>query len=894
MLKLYEEFNSTQNVVDKNFFKDKVPNFVTENLSEKSTLREYQKEALGRFIYYATEYPNKKKPFHLLFNMATGSGKTLIMAADILYLYERGYRNFIFFVNSTNIIKKTKDNFTNLLSNKYLFAEDIKFNNKKVRVTKVDNFEAVNSEDINILFTTIQGLHKRLNDPKENSITYEDFDEKRIILLSDEAHHINTLTKLKKDNQKSLFEEGNGLKDIKGLKKDEEQELRSWEGTVMRILNANKENMLLEFTATIDMNNQSIATKYEDKIIFEYDLKQYRLDGFSKEIEILEADLSRMERAFVAVVLSQYRMKVAQKHKIALKPVVMFKANRVNPPKDKRTELVVSSEFKKEFLEKIKSLKVVDLKQLEKIKNETLQKAFNFFRNNKITLGVLVQELKNDYSEEKCISIDSKEQSEQNQILVNSLEDQNNEVRAVFAVDALNEGWDVLNLFDIVRLYNSREHRPGSYTMAEAQLIGRGARYYPFMIKGETDKYRRKFDEDIESELRIIEQLHYHSAQYSGYISDITNALKKTGIMPDNKVDREIKIKEEFKNTVLWKNGLIFLNSQIPDTREEIKSLSLAKIRKEYSYEFPTGYMEEHEVLSNKLKMRAQQGNVVIKKIKLADLGKNIIYEAMNRIDFYKFNNLKTFFPHIDSIQQFIDNEDYIKAVVVNVTSNELHLTNLSQDDKLSLVVSVLNDLAESAQVNKKEYKGTFDFNAHRISDIFKDKIIQIANDSPRATEMEDIDLEGRKWFAQNEIWGTSEEESFLNFFDEVAENLKKKYSQFAVMRNERYFKIFNFEDGQPFEPDFVLFLKEKKTEKELLYQVFVEPKGDQFLDEDGLFEKGKEGWKEKFLIQIAEKHKLKLDDFKIKNKKFKLIGLPFYNDGLKERFEEGFNKMLK
>lgn len=49
--------------------------------------------------------------------------------------------------------------------------------------------------------------------------------------------------------------------------------------------------------------------------------------------------------------------------------------------------------------------------------------------------------------------------------------------RAVFAVDKLNEGWDVLNLFDIVRLYETRDGKngkPGSGTIWEAQLIGRG------------------------------------------------------------------------------------------------------------------------------------------------------------------------------------------------------------------------------------------------------------------------------------------------------------------------------------------------------------------------------------------------------------------------------------
>ena len=34
------------------------------------------------------------------------------------------------------------------------------------------------------------------------------------------------------------------------------------------------------------------------------------------------------------------------------------------------------------------------------------------------------------------------------QIQVNTLEDKDNPIRAIFAVQKLNEGWDVLNLFD--------------------------------------------------------------------------------------------------------------------------------------------------------------------------------------------------------------------------------------------------------------------------------------------------------------------------------------------------------------------------------------------------------------------------------------------------------------
>ena len=89
-----------------------IPAYLSDNLNPAFELRPYQKEAFARFfLSFENTFEGKETPLHLLFNMATGSGKTLIMAGLILYLYEKGYRNFLFFVNATNIIEKTKDNF---------------------------------------------------------------------------------------------------------------------------------------------------------------------------------------------------------------------------------------------------------------------------------------------------------------------------------------------------------------------------------------------------------------------------------------------------------------------------------------------------------------------------------------------------------------------------------------------------------------------------------------------------------------------------------------------------------------------------------------------------------------------------------------------------------------
>ena len=91
--------------------------YITTNLNLKFQLRPYQIEAFARFNFHLNQHQNStNKPIQLLFQMATGSGKTLVMAGLILDLYRRGYRNFIFFVNSSNIIEKTRANFLNSLS----------------------------------------------------------------------------------------------------------------------------------------------------------------------------------------------------------------------------------------------------------------------------------------------------------------------------------------------------------------------------------------------------------------------------------------------------------------------------------------------------------------------------------------------------------------------------------------------------------------------------------------------------------------------------------------------------------------------------------------------------------------------------------------------------------
>lgn len=166
-----------------------LPNYISENLNPGLPLRPYQNAAFQNFITYFETPALCQKPTQTLFHMATGSGKTLIMSGIMLYLYKQGYRNFLFFVNLSNIVQKTKENFLNAISSKYLFAEEIVLDGERVPIKEVQNFQSCDENAINICFTTTQGLHSDMWFIKENGVSIEDFDGKKTVLISDEAHH---------------------------------------------------------------------------------------------------------------------------------------------------------------------------------------------------------------------------------------------------------------------------------------------------------------------------------------------------------------------------------------------------------------------------------------------------------------------------------------------------------------------------------------------------------------------------------------------------------------------------------------------------------------------------------------------------------------------------------
>ena len=854
---LYQQFDAISSLW---LLNKEIPLWLTNNLNQNFVMREYQQEAFARFFYYFNQYPHKKLPLHLLFNMATGSGKTFIMAGLILYLYEQWYRNFLFFVNSNNIIEKTKANFLNGHSSKYLFNNKIFFNNKIISIKEVSNFTNATSDDIQIKFTTIQGLHSDLMAPKEEGVTFEDFEDKKIVMLSDEAHHINA--------------------DTKWWKWKMDYDSVSWEQTIMKIYNSNDENILLEFTATIDLSNQFIYEKYLDKIIFKYDLKEFRLDRYSKEVDILKSDMEMKERILQALILSQYRLKIAEKYKITCKPVILFKSQK---------SIIESETNKAYFIQLIKNLSELDI-QSNKSKAEwtILQSAYEFFESNNITEMDLVRELQQDFAEQCVLSANDDSQASKNQILLNTLEDKDNRIRAIFAVQKLSEGWDVLNLFDIVRLYDVRDgdrkkdgkYYAGNTTMSEAQLIGRGARYFPFVTDeaiGE-DKYKRKFDR-TDHELKILETFYYHTSYDSKYIAEIIQALREIGIINEKEQKKFIlKLKPSFINSTFYKEWLIYTNTRIKKWWLWINSLLWAWIKEQrFTYTLKnnkndTLHVFEQQQVRPHIMISSDSITLCIK-----DISKHITRKAIWRNDFYKFDNLQKYLWGLKSIDYFMSSDHYLGSIMIDFIGTSERIAQINNEDILQAIVSVLNQLEIQIKQQEVQYVGSKEFKAQPLQNIFR----------PQKDIVVDLSAESiwydKDWFVFEEIVGSSEEKDFIDLFNKKITTLHVIYEEIYLIRSERSFALYSFKDGQRFEPDFVLYMKNKNKDKNVTYQIFIEPKGDQLL----ILDKRKED----FLIQIDKT--AEIIDFNFW--KYQLIWLPFYNKWLELEFEKAMDeKFLK
>ncbi|WQV44386.1 DEAD/DEAH box helicase family protein [Helicobacter pylori] len=828
--------NSTPNNAPNNK-EIELPTHITSNL--KKELRDYQKQAIDNYLEKRQSHPTQK---HFMFEMATGSGKTLVMAGLILECYKQGYQNFIFFVNSASILEKTKLNFTDSASSKYLFSENININDENTEIKSINNLNESHNNAINIYFSTIQGLFSLFTRAKENAITLEDLKDQKLVFLADEAHHLNTETKKK-------------------LNDSEASEKRNWESVVKLALEQNKDNLLLEFSATIP-NEKSVKDKYENLKAITYTLKQFSEDKFCKNIYSLSYENKELETRFLgACVSSLYKELLAQHHNIEnFKPCILFKSERIEESKKNQERFNA-------FLE---NLSFLDLENFfHHSRNAFFKAAKSFFDEQKHTPN-LVALLQNKFKESVQINTNNEKELEKGMFLLNSLEDRDNPKRVIFSVDKLNEGWDVLNLFDIVRLKNKASQKD---TTKDAQLIGRGARYYPFSYNdfkpGRIEFYQRKFD--LFNPLSALERLDYHAIYNSEFIAKLKEELRELGLGLIEKEEEKTTIPltptKRFKcyyasNTKDKKKNLFNMDYSGP-VKATLQSLHVPLFAfgvREKKVDFKEEnkgdgtYYETYAL--NKIPI-----NYFLKALNLKNLDFKTLKKAFKK---HAFNNKVGFIEQYISPlktnfhknQKFDDNEILLKLAVYII--GNLKDTLLKEQDKPSVSALELRE-----------------FETH--------------NKSLSASELEK-NIPSYEWllFKDMRKLDSDLEREFLGFINDHKELLDKKFKEWCVLRNDHFteLKVFCNIEGpfyaQGFEPDFILFAQTHEDEF-LGFTCYMEAKGEHLEHFNA--------WKKEFL-EMLENATLKSH-----NKKLHLKGLPFFtlhNSVVNGDFQTAFHQTFK
>ena len=891
-----------------------IPQYISDNL--KHSFFDWQKEAFENFLTFQAikERENPNESTHLMFNMATGTGKTLLMAATILYYYHQGYRHFLFFVNQNNIVDKTEKNLIDSTHIKYLFKEKIVIDDKTIYIKKVDNFSD-NPQGIEIKFTSIQKLYNDIHLQRENQTTLDDLHSKNIVMLADEAHHFNTDTNKKGLEQLELIPT-----EITGTTSEAEIEKKGWEHTVIElILNKNgkkddNKNVLLEFTATIPAT-EAIAKKYEDKIIYKFGLKEFLQAGYTKEINLISSTLDKKERVLQALLFQWYRHKIALKYGIAnFKPVLLFRSKTIEESKTDYEEFlnwvdtISVSDF--DFLKDI-SNKIAQSKSLYEQGKSRTEQVLECIKNENVHFGDIANWIKQSYQEKNTIITNSKtnktkteKTDEETEKVLNSLEDKNNHIRAIFTVDRLTEGWDVLNLFDIVRLYQGQNiggstKKTPEATTKEKQLIGRGVRYYPFEFNDKI-KNKRKFDDDLKHELRVLEELYYYTYdEESRYISHLKEELRKDGYIRDDKVIKTFALKKEFQNSKFYKETKIWYNKQIDNPNRKKKTLE--DIKKDFFVPYKIKGLEfteqeiDFESQEDLQRLNLQEKGLKTLSIKFKDIEKHIVQKAINikakqENSLFQYEKLKEELE-IESIEELQSDKlaDFDVKIIVSKNTN---YDDIENSDKLGLVIKFLDNVFAELK-DKIAPKIGSEFIAGDFKKFFaepKTKTIEADKEFERIAR----ELENENWYVLDSFHGTSEEKELINFIKETIGNLEGKYKEVYLLRNEEVYKIYDFEQGRGFQPDFILFLKTKNKKKvgiietELYYQIFIEPKGNEYIGDDGTFKTGKEGWKEKFLEEITKKYGFE-KVIKAENPNYRLIGLPFFNKDHNSNFKEKY-----
>lgn len=854
---------------------DILPSYLSNNL--KHNLRDYQIFALRNLMIMLKANENKESETfevfrnflnvnQFLFRMATGSGKTNILAASILALYkEKNVQRFIFTTNLKSVLQKTEDNLIHEESEKYLYSEKINIDGKPIKIVQIlsnEDFPENEPDTIYIKIISIQALAKQVDQSsaRENQSSLNNITSNDVALLVDEAHHFNANATVQKfETKKNILAFENAM------------------DTIREQVKSNKHYIIqLEFTATLPFGskgkNKKVRDKYLDKLLYNYTLKEFVYKdkdgngGYGKHLSQIEANESIESKMLTGTLLNQYRKYLANKNGyINFKPIILFKSNNINP----------SHNAKKTFENLLENLTVQQVQShINNSLRGTTSQAINWFLEfySSITdKEYFIQSIKDDFLGHILNANDDKNE-ERNINNLNTLDDIDNPFRAIFAVEKISEGWDVLNLYDIVRV---SEKSTSSNTNAEAQLVGRGSRYNPLIHKDGETVYKQSFSEDDEK--IMLETFHYHTIQDRDYLEKLSESYSELGIpieLDKPAKSYSVSLKKEFMDDYFYQYGYFMENIKSQPKESDFINLKSYGFNNGFKFRVASG-VREKLVFNEKDKDVFQE---IPKRIEI-----KYILEAMSRIPFYRFNIMKKSMPLLYSKKEFIESHNWLGSWNRIIDFELVEDEPLSDEDILRGTVEFLTNLSSLIQKNYMRSQGTKTFvkvpAKSRLTDYYKRSFKEESNS---LLEIDSIKTENKSWSPYTKIIGSKLERSMVRMIEEnILPELEEKYEKVYLIRNDEIYNqigIHEFCGTRKFYPDFVLYLLSKDTSK--VTQIYLEPKGENFIERDK--------WKNNILEALGHDTEIIMDKT---TEEFELLGVKFFT-GTSKNHDEFENEL--
>lgn len=476
------------------------------------------------------------------FEMATGSGKTMLMGACIYFLNKRyGIDNFLILTPaSTDIYAKTIRNFS-IGNYESVWADETPFTfNLITGENYTENLFYNENHDANIFIFNISKFGKNATntektwessiwrDENGNTISIRQFlRDKKLVIITDEAHHAQT------PNANAI------------IKKFQPE-------------------ALLEFTATA-IEGKTSDKKKNQTIVYKYDIRRFLEDGHGKLVravalaesngrksranEVSQAEKFKIILLFLIHLLKKEAVLQDLKSR-ELKPVAFIKVKNDTLYTQKIFDYITQEIHKDDDNLKIilAKLKAHDL-EITKILVQFLQDKFNN-DISKIQSAIRSSAIRSIFYHGRC----DKETERK------FLHIRRNEIEIVVYMQRLDEGIDLPNIYTMAVIQDTLTDLKTSVK----QIVGRGVRL---------NKEKREFDNETDLLKAQSEKLHVICDRGKNFEEVILSIQKEFGL-----TDKYLSSESPGKNVWNRAKSELLEGKTVPNIKAELKAIPGMKL----------------------------------------------------------------------------------------------------------------------------------------------------------------------------------------------------------------------------------------------------------------------------------------------------------------------------